>query len=166
MESPERPSAPELTRIPLLMRRVLPWLARAERALNTLLRLPISTCFDELAKLPPYIDAVRPELIQFQACMDCHERHGRGSPGFDRRPTRGARCFRDPDGVIAWCARRLQFGRRLSAWRTVASLEHCSSRARARAPVPWPSVKRSISMELPPRRSGSCQSAADIIGRR
>ena len=32
-----------------------------------------TTCFDELAKLPPYIDAVRPELIQFQAGMDCHE---------------------------------------------------------------------------------------------
>ena len=31
------------------------------------------TDFELLAKLPAYIDAVRPELIQFQAGMDCHE---------------------------------------------------------------------------------------------
>ena len=40
------------------------------------------TYFELLAKLPAFIDGVRPELIQFQAGMDCHEDDGVGGvPG-------------------------------------------------------------------------------------
>lgn len=44
----------------------------ADRRFSRLVR-DAATYFELLAELPAFIDAVRPELIQFQAGMDCHE---------------------------------------------------------------------------------------------